>query len=110
LFDLDGVLTKTAKVHAAWKERFDGYLQERVTRTALQAFDAVAEHTTAAVGRVTMSERDHPLKASSGDAPAQRRSGDLLRGRPPPVRGRGCATNDALPAHPRSPPRLSRHI
>jgi beta-phosphoglucomutase-like phosphatase (HAD superfamily) len=33
LFDLDGVLTKTAKVHAAWKERFDGYLQERVTRT-----------------------------------------------------------------------------
>jgi beta-phosphoglucomutase-like phosphatase (HAD superfamily) len=27
LFDLDGVLTQTAKVHgAAWKEMFDGYL------------------------------------------------------------------------------------
>lgn len=30
LFDLDGVLTSTAKVHfAAWKEMFDAYLRER---------------------------------------------------------------------------------
>ncbi len=30
LFDLDGVLTQTAKVHAkAWKEMFDAYLQAR---------------------------------------------------------------------------------
>ena len=30
LFDLDGVLTQTAKVHQqAWKEMFDGYLRER---------------------------------------------------------------------------------
>jgi beta-phosphoglucomutase family hydrolase len=30
LFDLDGVLTQTAKVHAkAWKQMFDSYLQER---------------------------------------------------------------------------------
>jgi beta-phosphoglucomutase family hydrolase len=30
LFDLDGVLTQTAKVHAAaWKEMFDGFLHER---------------------------------------------------------------------------------
>jgi beta-phosphoglucomutase-like phosphatase (HAD superfamily) len=30
LFDLDGVLTQTAKVHAAaWKEMFDDYLQSR---------------------------------------------------------------------------------
>ena len=30
LFDLDGVLTQTAKVHAAaWKEMFDSYLHER---------------------------------------------------------------------------------
>jgi beta-phosphoglucomutase family hydrolase len=34
LFDLDGVLTQTAKVHAAaWKEMFDGYLRERAART-----------------------------------------------------------------------------
>jgi beta-phosphoglucomutase-like phosphatase (HAD superfamily) len=33
LFDLDGVLTQTAKVHAAaWKEMFDAYLRERAAR------------------------------------------------------------------------------
>jgi beta-phosphoglucomutase family hydrolase len=34
LFDLDGVLTSTAVVHAAaWKQMFDGYLRERAERT-----------------------------------------------------------------------------
>jgi beta-phosphoglucomutase family hydrolase len=34
LFDLDGVLTQTAKVHAAaWKEMFDAYLRERSEQT-----------------------------------------------------------------------------
>lgn len=34
LFDLDGVLTQTAKVHAkAWKQMFDAYLRERSERT-----------------------------------------------------------------------------
>jgi beta-phosphoglucomutase family hydrolase len=34
LFDLDGVLTQTAKVHAqAWKQMFDGLLRERSERT-----------------------------------------------------------------------------
>jgi beta-phosphoglucomutase family hydrolase len=34
LFDLDGVLTQTAKVHAAaWKQMFDAYLHERAERT-----------------------------------------------------------------------------
>jgi beta-phosphoglucomutase family hydrolase len=33
LFDLDGVLTKTAVVHAAaWKQMFDGFLRERAER------------------------------------------------------------------------------
>ena len=33
LFDLDGVLTKTARVHfAAWKQMFDGYLRDRAAR------------------------------------------------------------------------------
>jgi beta-phosphoglucomutase family hydrolase len=42
LFDLDGVLTQTAKVHAAaWKEMFDAYLHERAARTGepFVAFD-----------------------------------------------------------------------
>ena len=34
LFDLDGVLTQTAKVHArAWKQMFDGFLHEWCERT-----------------------------------------------------------------------------
>ncbi|MCL4423424.1 MAG: beta-phosphoglucomutase family hydrolase [Actinobacteria bacterium] len=34
LFDLDGVLTKTASIHAAaWKEMFDSYLSARAQRT-----------------------------------------------------------------------------
>jgi beta-phosphoglucomutase family hydrolase len=33
LFDLDGVLVQTAKIHAAaWKQLFDGFLQERAER------------------------------------------------------------------------------
>ena len=36
LFDLDGVITKTAKVHnAAWKEMFDAYLRDRSRRTGV---------------------------------------------------------------------------
>jgi len=34
LFDMDGVLTRTAKIHAvAWKEMFDRFLRERAERT-----------------------------------------------------------------------------
>ncbi len=43
LFDLDGVLTRTAKVHAAaWKEMFDEFLKGRAARTGkpLVAFDS----------------------------------------------------------------------
>lgn len=36
LFDLDGVLTRTAKVHAAaWKEMFDAYLRDRAERSGV---------------------------------------------------------------------------
>ena len=47
LFDLDGVLTKTALVHAAaWKEMFDGYLRERARQTGqpFAAFDPVSDY------------------------------------------------------------------
>jgi beta-phosphoglucomutase family hydrolase len=47
LFDLDGVLTQTAKVHAAaWKEMFDGFLRERATRAGgpFRPFDPVADY------------------------------------------------------------------
>lgn len=33
-FDLDGVLTRTAGVHAAaWKKLFDAFLEQRATKT-----------------------------------------------------------------------------
>jgi beta-phosphoglucomutase family hydrolase len=47
LFDLDGVLTQTAEVHAAaWREMFDGYLRERAARTGeeLIPFDVVGDY------------------------------------------------------------------
>ena len=46
LFDLDGVLTQTAKVHAAaWKEMFDGYLREQAARSGkFVPFDPVMDY------------------------------------------------------------------
>jgi len=47
LFDLDGVLTKTAKVHAAaWKAMFDEYLRNRAERTSAPfvPFDPIADY------------------------------------------------------------------
>src|SRR5436309_29284 len=47
LFDLDGVLTQTAKVHAAaWKQMFDEYLRRRAEQTGEKfiPFDEVREY------------------------------------------------------------------
>jgi beta-phosphoglucomutase family hydrolase len=47
LFDLDGVLTRTARVHAAaWKKLFDTFLQQRaaVTGEAFAPFDIDADY------------------------------------------------------------------
>ena len=47
LFDLDGVLTQTAKVHAAaWKKMFDDFLRERAAKGGepFLPFDPVAEY------------------------------------------------------------------
>ncbi|WP_131741026.1 beta-phosphoglucomutase family hydrolase [Actinomadura roseirufa] len=47
LFDLDGVLTRTAAVHAAaWKEMFDGFLRDRAERTGepFVPFDPVKDY------------------------------------------------------------------
>jgi len=49
LFDLDGVLTDTARVHTrAWKSMFDGYLERRAQRahTAFVPFDPVEDYRT----------------------------------------------------------------
>ncbi len=47
IFDLDGVVTKTAKVHAAaWKKLFDEYLEQRTVsgKKGFQAFDPDADY------------------------------------------------------------------
>jgi beta-phosphoglucomutase family hydrolase len=54
LFDLDGVLTKTASVHAAaWKEMFDDYLRARASQTGepFVPFDAGADYELYVDGR-----------------------------------------------------------
>jgi beta-phosphoglucomutase family hydrolase len=54
LFDLDGVLTETAKVHAAaWKEMFDQYLQARAARTGedFVPFDPADDYGTYVDGK-----------------------------------------------------------
>lgn len=54
LFDLDGVLTRTAAVHAAaWKEMFDAYLRTRAQRNGepFVAFDAVRDYHTYVDGK-----------------------------------------------------------
>jgi beta-phosphoglucomutase family hydrolase len=54
LFDLDGVLTQTATVHAAaWKEMFDSYLRERAEHTGqpFVAFDRVHDYDEYVDGR-----------------------------------------------------------
>ena len=45
LFDLDGVLTQTAKVHAAaWKQMFDAYLEGRAAETGSEFVPFDVEH------------------------------------------------------------------
>ncbi len=54
LFDLDGVLTETAKVHAAaWKEMFDGFLRQRAGQTGqpFVPFDSVKDYDTYVDGK-----------------------------------------------------------
>ncbi|WP_436776866.1 beta-phosphoglucomutase family hydrolase [Yinghuangia sp. YIM S09857] len=54
LFDLDGVLTQTAKVHAAaWKDMFDSFLRAEAERdgTPFVPFDAGADYDTYVDGR-----------------------------------------------------------
>jgi beta-phosphoglucomutase family hydrolase len=55
LFDLDGVLTRTASVHAAaWKEAFDDFLRRRAARTGERfvPFDPAADYAAYVDGKL----------------------------------------------------------
>ena len=54
LFDLDGVLTRTATLHAAsWKRLFDGYLAARASQSGkeFRPFDLFADYRTYVDGK-----------------------------------------------------------
>ncbi len=96
LFDMDGVLTRTATVHAkAWAEAFDALLQRRAEAggPAFVAFDPVADYTAHVDGK--------PREDGVRDFLASR-SIELPEGSPedPPtaetVRGVGNAKNAKL--------------
>ena len=62
LFDLDGVLTKTAKLHAAaWKQMFDDFLRQWSTQSgkAFVPFDAVHDYQLYVDGK--LRDRRRPL-------------------------------------------------
>jgi beta-phosphoglucomutase family hydrolase len=72
LFDLDGVLTETAKVHAAaWKEMFDGYLRERAEHSGEEfvAFDPVGDYDEYVDGKPRYEGVSSFLEARGIDLP-----------------------------------------
>ena len=81
LFDLDGVLTDTAKLHAAcWKQMFDEYLQKRATQRgeAYRPFDLANDYRLYVDGkprfngvRDFLTSRGIQLPEGSPDDPPQ---------------------------------------
>jgi beta-phosphoglucomutase family hydrolase len=81
LFDLDGVLTQTAKVHAAaWKQMFDDYLRRRAEESGgrFKPFDPVADYDEYVDGkprydgvRSFLASRGIELPEGDGDDPPE---------------------------------------
>jgi beta-phosphoglucomutase family hydrolase len=74
LFDLDGVLTKTAKVHAAaWKEMFDAYLRDRAAASGQDfvPFDQVEDYDRYVDGKPRYEGVRSFLTARGVDLPEQ---------------------------------------
>ncbi len=72
LFDLDGVLTDTASVHAAsWKQVFDDYLRTRAERdgTPFRPFDASADYGPYVDGKPRLAGTDSFLRSRGIELP-----------------------------------------
>jgi beta-phosphoglucomutase family hydrolase len=72
LFDLDGVVTKTALVHAAaWKEMFDEFLREHAQQTGTEfvPFDKVREYDQYVDGKPRLDGTRSFLKARGIELP-----------------------------------------
>src|SRR4051794_30855206 len=72
LFDLDGVLTDTASVHAAaWKQMFDDYLRARAERagTDFRPFDVSADYGPYVDGKPRLAGTDSFLRSRGIELP-----------------------------------------
>ncbi|MEU6414138.1 beta-phosphoglucomutase family hydrolase [Microbispora sp. NPDC046933] len=72
LFDMDGVLTRTARIHAAaWKEMFDEYLRDRAvaTGTPFVPFDETGDYERYVDGRKRLDGTRTFLRARGVDLP-----------------------------------------
>lgn len=72
LFDLDGVVTRTATLHAAaWKETFDGLLDQEASKTGrpVSPFDAVADYDRYVDGKPRLDGTRAFLAARGIDLP-----------------------------------------
>ncbi|MBX6384394.1 MAG: beta-phosphoglucomutase family hydrolase [Microbispora sp.] len=72
LFDMDGVLTRTARIHAAaWKEMFDEFLRERAAAagTPFVPFDETADYERYVDGRKRLDGTRRFLLARGIDLP-----------------------------------------
>ena len=79
LFDLDGVITDTANLHAAcWKQMFDEYLQKRAAQKGeeVRSFDIDADYRLYVDGKTRsdgvrdfLASRDIQLPEGSADDP-----------------------------------------
>jgi beta-phosphoglucomutase family hydrolase len=91
LFDLDGVLTPTAAVHAAaWKEMFDDFLRHRAERTGdtFVPFDPVADYDEYVDGKARadgtrsfLASRHITLPEGADDDPPERETVEGLSAR-----------------------------
>ncbi|QYN31854.1 beta-phosphoglucomutase family hydrolase [Pseudonocardia sp. DSM 110487] len=73
LFDLDGVLTDTASVHAAaWKQMFDEYLRARAEREGMpfRPFDVATDYAAYVDGKPRMEGTDSFLRSRGIELPA----------------------------------------
>jgi beta-phosphoglucomutase family hydrolase len=73
LFDMDGVLTDTARVHAAaWKETFDAYLSDRASRAGddLRPFDLERDYEDYVDGKPRFEGAGSFLASRGIDLPA----------------------------------------
>jgi len=72
LFDMDGVVTQTAVVHAAaWKETFDDFLREHAKATGTQfvPFDSVADYDAYVDGKPRLDGTRSFLKSRGIELP-----------------------------------------